>query len=54
MGPLAQIEPNWTHPILKINVLEILKKLDKQKLEEYDRKIYTSSVIRFGFIVVSD
>ena len=35
MGPLAEIEPNWTHPILKINVLEILKKLDKQKLEEY-------------------
>ncbi len=35
MGPLAEIEPNWIHPILKINVLEILKKLDKQKLEEY-------------------
>ena len=35
MGPLAEIELNWTHPILKINVLEILKKLDKQKLQEH-------------------
>ena len=34
MGPLAEINPDWVHPILKINVLDILKKLDKQKLEE--------------------
>ena len=34
MGPLAEINPNWIHPILKVNVLDILKKLDKQKLKE--------------------
>ena len=34
MGPLAEIDPDWIHPILKVNVLDILKKLDKQKLEE--------------------
>ena len=34
MGPLAEINPNWIHPILKVNVLDILKKLNKQKLEE--------------------
>ena len=34
MGPLAEINPDWIHPILKVNVLDILTKLDKQKLEE--------------------
>ena len=34
MGPLAEINPDWIHPILKVNVLDILKKLEKQKLEE--------------------
>ncbi len=34
MGPLAEIKPDWMHPILKVNVLDILKKLDKQKIEE--------------------
>ena len=34
MGPLAEINPDWIHPILKVNVLDILKKLDKQKVEE--------------------
>ena len=34
MGPLAEIKPDWIHPILKVNVLDILKKLDKQKVEE--------------------
>ncbi len=34
MGPLAEINPDWIHPILKVNVLDILKKLNKQKLEE--------------------
>ena len=34
MGPLAEINPDWIHPILKVNVLDILKKLDNQKLEE--------------------
>ncbi len=34
MGPLAEINPSWIHPILKVNVLDILKKLDKQKIVE--------------------
>ena len=34
MGPLAEINPNWIHPILKVNVIDILKKLDNQKLEK--------------------
>ena len=34
IGPLAEINPYWIHPILKINVLDILKKLDNQKIEE--------------------
>ena len=29
-----EINPNWIHPILKVNVLDILKNLDKQKLKE--------------------
>ena len=32
--PLAEINPYWIHPILKVNVLDILKKLDNQKIEE--------------------
>ena len=34
MAPLGEINPKWTHPILKVNVFQILKGLDKQKLEE--------------------
>ena len=34
MLPLAEINPNWVHPILKINIFDILTKLDKQKIEE--------------------
>ncbi len=34
IGPLAEINPYWIHPILKVNVLDILKKLDNQKIEE--------------------
>ena len=33
MGPLAEINPDWIHPILKLNVLDILNKLDNQKLK---------------------
>ena len=36
MGPLSEIYPNWIHPILKVNVYQILKCLDKQKLEEFE------------------
>ena len=35
IGPLAEIDPNWFHPLLKVNILEILRKLDKQKLDEF-------------------
>ena len=35
MGPLAEINPNWIHPILKLSVLEILKELDEQKIMEF-------------------
>ena len=35
MGPLAEINPNWIHPVLKISVFEILKRLNKQKLVEF-------------------
>ena len=34
-GPLAEIDPNWFHPLLKVDILEILQKLDKQKLDEF-------------------
>ena len=36
MGPLGEINPKWTHPILKLNVFEILKSLNEQKLEEFE------------------
>ena len=34
--PLSEIIPKWTHPVLQVNVFEILKSLDKQKLEEFE------------------
>ena len=34
IGPLAEIDPNWFHPLLKVNISEILRKLDEQKLDE--------------------
>ena len=36
MEPLGEINPKWIHPILKLNVFEILKSLDKQKLEQFE------------------
>ena len=33
MQPLYEIEKNWIHPILKINVAEILNQLETQELE---------------------
>ena len=38
MGPLGEIFPKWIHPILKVNVLQILKTLDKQKVDEFEIK----------------
>ena len=41
MGPLAEINPDWIHPVLKVNILDILKKLDNQNLEEASiKKLY--------------
>ena len=36
MKPLSETFPKWIHPILKLNVFEILKNLDKQKIEEFE------------------
>tara|TARA_B100001063_G_C16504532_1_gene423744 strand:+ start:107 stop:619 length:513 start_codon:yes stop_codon:yes gene_type:complete len=36
MKPLGEINPDWAHPILKLNVFQILKYLNKQKLEEFE------------------
>ena len=36
MKPLSETFPKWIHPILKVNVFEILKNLDKQKIEEFE------------------
>ena len=35
MEPLAELEPNWTHPIIKINANQILKKLNKQNIKVF-------------------
>ncbi|MDC0457406.1 2-amino-4-hydroxy-6-hydroxymethyldihydropteridine diphosphokinase [Alphaproteobacteria bacterium] len=33
MEPLFEIEKNWVHPILKLNITDILSQLDKQEIE---------------------
>ena len=33
MEPLAELNPNWVHPILKKDVFEILKKLNNQNVK---------------------
>ena len=33
MEPLAELNPNWVHPILKTNVCKILKKINNQKIK---------------------
>ena len=33
MEPLAELNPNWIHPILKKNVCQILKKINNQKIK---------------------
>ncbi len=38
MKPLAELDPNWVHPILKTNVNEILKKLKYQKINILNEK----------------
>ena len=38
MEPLAELDPNWVHPILKADVSTILKKLNNQKLKIINKK----------------
>ena len=33
MEPLAELDKNWVHPILKLNINEILKSLDNQNIK---------------------
>ena len=38
MEPLAELDKNWVHPILKTNINKILKKLDNQNIEIFNEK----------------
>ena len=38
MEPLAELDPNWVHPILKTNVYKILKKINNQKIKIINKK----------------
>ena len=55
MEPLAELDKNWVHPVLKINIKKILKTLDNQKikiLNENEILIWffsTSYLIRYSF-----
>ena len=33
MEPLAELDKNWVHPVLKLNINEILKSLDNQNIK---------------------
>ena len=38
MEPLAELDKNWVHPVLKININQILKNLGNQKIEIFNEK----------------
>ena len=38
MEPLAELDKNWVHPILKTNINKILKKLDNQNIKIFNEK----------------
>ena len=38
MEPLAELDPNWVHPILKTDVSKILKKINNQKIKIINHK----------------
>ena len=38
MEPLAELDNNWVHPILKINVNKILKTLKNQNIKSFNEK----------------
>ena len=37
MQPLAEVEKNWIHPILKVSATYILNQLDKQEVELFSK-----------------
>ena len=39
MEPLGELDRNWVHPILKKNVVEILKKLNNQNVNIINKKL---------------
>ena len=38
MEPLAELDKNWVHPVLKISIKKILKNLDNQNIKIFDEK----------------
>ena len=38
MEPLAELDNNWVHPILKVNINKILKNLDNQNIKIFNEK----------------
>ena len=38
MEPLAELDENWVHPVLKISIKKILKKLDNQNIKIINEK----------------
>ncbi len=38
MEPLAELDKTWVHPILKINIIKILKNLDNQNIKILTKK----------------
>ena len=38
MEPLSELDQNWVHPVLKININKILKNLENQKIKIFNKK----------------
>ena len=38
MEPLAELDKNWVHPVLKLNIKEILQNLDSQNIKILNKK----------------
>ena len=47
MEPLAELDPDWVHPILKTNVSEILKKLNNQNIKIINKKFWIDFLVFF-------
>ena len=39
MEPLAELDKNWVHPVLKTSIKKILKNLDDQNIKILNEKI---------------